>query len=318
MAATNHLRREGREWAVFRFNPHVDAEPEPYRSLVLERQRIQAMEDRIHLIKLTGGRKKKRKIDHTKKEFDMREEYFGFKVVLNMAGCILAEKVKANCTQQEFHRNFRMSDYLFDRIHTDLTDPVWGCTRFLRRPDAVGHFGPSSIQKMYSVIQQLAFGSCSFAVKDFSGVRSDLGRECMYDFCKFIVRRYGREYLGRWDAAAMKAEMAANEKRGFPGMLGSIDCCHWMWHRCLVAWQGQFQDRLGKRSIVVEAIAGGDTYIHQAFVGLPGSLNDINIMSRTDLQHKYMMSAAIDHEFKLDGDTFTGTFYTQWPPMFFE
>ena len=49
MAATNAIRREGREWATFRFNPHEDADPEPYRSLVLERQRIQAMEDRIYL-----------------------------------------------------------------------------------------------------------------------------------------------------------------------------------------------------------------------------------------------------------------------------
>ena len=315
MAATSAICREGREWAVFRFNPHVDDDPEPYRTLVLERQRIQAMEDRIHLAKLRGGRKRKRIPDHAKQEFEMRQDYFGFKVVLNLARCILAEKVKANCTQQKFHRNFRMSDYLFDRIHMDITDPVWGL--FLGRPDAVGQKGPSSIQRMYSVIHRLAFGSCSFAVKDYSGVRSDLGRDCLYDFCKFIIRRYGRDYLGKWDKAAMLAEMAANEKRGFPGMLGSIDCCHWVWHRCPVALQGQFQDRLGKRSRVVEAIAGVDTYIHQAFVWLPGSLNDINIMSRTDLQHKYMMSAAFDHEYKLDGDTFTGTFYTQWPQMFF-
>ena len=64
---------------------------------------------------------------------------------------------------------------------------------------------------------------------------------------------------------------------------------------------------------MVEAIAGHDMYIHQAFVGLPGSLNDINIMSRTDMQHKYMMSAAFDHSYKLDGDSFTGTSYTQLP-----
>ena len=206
-----------------------------------------------------------------------------------------------------------MSDYLFDRIHMDITDPVWGCTRFLGRPDAVGQQGPSSIQRMYSVIHQLAFGSCSFAVKDYSGVRSDLGRECLYDFCKFMIRHYRREFLGRWDKAAMLAEMAANEKRGFLGMIGSIGCCHWQWHRCPIAWQGQFGDRKGERSIVVEAIARHDTYIHQAFVGLPGSLNDINIMSRTDLQHKYMMSAAFDHAYELDGDSFTGTSYPQWP-----
>ena len=152
MAASSQIRRDPREWAVFRFNPHVEADPEPYKSLLLERQRIQDMEDRIHLRKMTGGRKRKRVIVHAKKEHDMRKENFGFKEIVNRAGCILAEAVAAECTKQEFHRNFRMSDYLFDRIHKDITDPKWGCTRFLKRPDAVGHFGPSPVQKMYSVI----------------------------------------------------------------------------------------------------------------------------------------------------------------------
>ena len=116
----------------------------------------------------------------------------------------------------------------------------------------------------------------------------------------------------------MKAEMDVNEKRGFPGMIGSIDCCHWQWHRCPIAWQGQFQDRKHQRSLVVEAIAGHDTYFHQAFAGLPGSLNDIKIMGRTDLQHKYMMSSAFDHAYKLYGDSFTGTFCTQRPQSGFE
>ena len=88
---------------------------------------------------------------------------------------------------------------------------------------------------------------------------------------------------------------------------------HWVWHRCPIAWQGQYQDRNHERSIVVEAIAGHDMNFFQAFVGLPGSLNDINIMGRTDLQNKYMSSTAYNHSFDLDGDPFTGTFslYTQ-------
>ena len=313
MSATNHFRREEHEWATFRFNPNEPDNPEPYRSLVLERQRIQAIEDRIYLAKLNGGRKRRRVTDHAKKEFNLREEYFGFKAIKNLAGCILAEEVPAKCTPEEFHRNFRMSDYLFDKIHKDITDPVWGCNLFLGRPDAVGRVGPSSIQRMYSVLQQLAFGVCAFAVKDFSGVREELGRECLYAFYRFIIRRYGREYVGRWDTAAMEIEMAANEKRGFPGMIGSIDCCHWQWHRCPVAWQGQYQDRNHERSIVVEAVAGHDMYFHQAFVGLPGSLNDINILSRTDLQLKYMQSHAFKHEFKLDGEKWKGILHPFHP-----
>ena len=180
---------------------------------------------RIAKALLSGGRKRRRVTDHAAKEHEMRKEYFGRPAVKNRAGAILVDKVKATCTEDEFHRTFRMSDYLFDRIYKDITDKKYGYTLFLGRPDAVGRVGASAVQRMYSVIQQLAFGVCSYAVKDYGGVRQELGRECLYAFCRFIIRRYGREYVGRWDKEEMEAEMAANEKRGFPGMIGSIDCC---------------------------------------------------------------------------------------------
>ena len=236
----------------------------------------------------------------------MMEDYFGFPPRLNKRGAILAAKVKAACTEAEFHRSFRMSDYMFDRIHANIRDKEYGHPLFMNLANAIGNKGASSLQRMYSVVMQLANGVSSFAVKDYSGVRADLGRDCLYAFCRFIIRRYGPQYINRWDKDEMEKEMAVNATRGFPGMLGSIDCCHWKWHRCPIAWQGQYCDRERNRSIVVEAIAGHDMYFLQAFVGLPGSLNDISVMGRTDLQHKYMMSIAFDHKFLLDGEEQTG------------
>ena len=53
--------------------------------------------------------------------------------------------------------------------------------------------------------------------------------------------------------------------------MGSIDCTHWQWKNCPIAWQGMYQDRKHKRSIVVEAICGHDMYFYQVYVGLPRS-----------------------------------------------
>ena len=154
-----------------------------------------------------------------------------------------------------------LSHNLFDIIHVDIKDPKYGCVLFLGRPGVVDRVGASSMQRMYPVLYQLANGVCAFAVKDYSGVQCELGRDCLYAFCRFIIRRYGREYVGRWDKKELKAEMAAKKKRGFPEMIDTIDYCHWVWHRCPIAWQGQYQDINGKRSIVEEAIVGVVPYI---------------------------------------------------------
>ena len=46
-----------------------------------------------------------------------------------------------------------------------------------------------------------------------------------------------------------------NEARGFPGMLGSIDCMHWYWKNCPKAWAGQYLGKDGTPSLVLEVSA---------------------------------------------------------------
>ena len=46
-----------------------------------------------------------------------------------------------------------------------------------------------------------------------------------------------------------------NEERGWPGMLGSIDCMHWRWKNCPVASAGQYTGHKRKPTIVLEAVA---------------------------------------------------------------
>ena len=70
-------------------------------------------------------------------------------------------------------------------------------------------------------------------------------------------------------------------KRGFPGMLGSLDFMHWTWKNCPTAYHGQYVGKEKEPAIILEAIASYDTWIWHAFFGLPGTLNDINVLDQS-------------------------------------
>ena len=74
-------------------------------------------------------------------------------------------------------------------------------------------------------------------------------------------------------------------------------------------WQGQFQDRNGHRSVIAEAIAGHDMYFWHAFVGCPGSLNDLNVMGVSSLCGTYMRSAAATTKYMIGDTEFEGCFF---------
>jgi hypothetical protein len=38
-------------------------------------------------------------------------------------------------------------------------------------------------------------------------------------------------------------------------MFASLDCMHYQWKICPIAWQGQFQDKDGNRSITLKVVA---------------------------------------------------------------
>ena len=64
--------------------------------------------------------------------------------------------------------------------------------------------------------------------------------------------------------AARLLEM--NKARGFPGMLGSIDCVHWSWKICPKVCHGQFHGQNKGSTIILEAVADQETWIWHAFI----------------------------------------------------
>ncbi|GAA0186122.1 hypothetical protein LIER_33410 [Lithospermum erythrorhizon] len=65
-------------------------------------------------------------------------------------------------------------------------------------------------------------------------------------------------------------------------MIGSIDCMHWKLKNCPKAWKWQFtSDHKGVSTVILKAVASYDLWIWHAFFGLPGTLNDINVLDRS-------------------------------------
>ncbi|CAN6724527.1 unnamed protein product [Malus baccata var. baccata] len=54
---------------------------------------------------------------------------------------------------------------------------------------------------------------------------------------------YKDEYLREPNQEDLNRLLHKAEDRGFPGMIGSLDCMHWEWKNCPTGWQGSFSGR---------------------------------------------------------------------------
>ena len=305
MSTLSELREESHVWATQDYDADADDEAEKsYRIHIRERDELLVqLETRKRKLR-SCGRKKRRPQYHDEAHTRIIRDYFGYKAVIDDTGVTIKIKESARFTEAKFHRRFRMSSDQFQTIHDDITDPEIGDSFFQFAPDASRRKGASNIQKIVAAVRQLAYGASSDHVHEYTGVAYQTAKKALKKFRRWVIRTYGDEFLNSWGEAEIRKEMEVNAKRGFPGMMGSIDCTHWQWKNCPIAWQGMYQDRNHKRSIVAEAICGHDMYFYQVYVGLPGSLNDIAIMGQTTMQSNYVESGAIDMTYTVAGEEF--------------
>ncbi|XP_066338381.1 uncharacterized protein [Miscanthus floridulus] len=178
-----------------------------------------------------------------------------------------------------FRRRFRMSRPLFQRIVDALGQ--WS-DYFTQRVDAVNRQGLSPLQKCTAAIRQLATGSCADELDEYLKIGETTAMEALKKFVKGVREVFGERYLRRPTMEDTERLLKLGEKRGFPGMFGSIDCMHWQWERCPNAWKGQFTRGDQKvPTLILEAVASHDLLIWHAFFGVAGSNNDINVLNQS-------------------------------------
>ncbi|XP_062213754.1 uncharacterized protein LOC133914736 [Phragmites australis] len=205
-----------------------------------------------------------------------------------------------------FRRRFRMKRDLYCKIVKEVEDhDPW----FQQRRNATGELGLSSLQKVTAAFRMLAYDAPADSLDECLWLGESTIIESMRRFMRAIVEVFGDEYLRASNEEDTARLLDMNQRRGFPGVLGSIDCMHWRWKNCPTAWSGSFRGHVNAPTIILEAVASQDLWIWHAFFGMPGSLNDINVLHRSHLLDNLAGGVAPKVHYSINGHHYTMGYY---------
>jgi len=137
---------------------------------------------------------------------------------------------------------------------------------FVQKRNAAGKLGLSCLQKVTAAFRMLAYGIPADAMDEKIRIAESSIIESLKRFVKAIVEVFEDEYLRSPNDNDTARLLALGEERGFPGMLGSIDCMHWKWKNCPSAWQGMYCGHVHEPIIILEAVASHNLWIWHAFL----------------------------------------------------
>lgn len=137
------------------------------------------------------------------------------------------------------------------------------------------------MQRITGSLKIMAYGKPADEVDEYAAMSETAALESLKQFTRSVVHCFGSEYLRSPTSSDMERILRINTVRGFPGMAGSIDCQHYEWKNCPAQLAGQYKGKGKKPSIILEGIADGDLWLWYVFYGLPGSLNDLNVLDKS-------------------------------------
>ncbi|XP_074266901.1 uncharacterized protein LOC141590193 [Silene latifolia] len=171
-----------------------------------------------------------------------------------------------------------MRRYLFLRVVNGVQA---ASDYFVDRPDAMVGAVLPRCEKCTMAIRMLAYGDSANGIDEYLRVGESTARECFEYFTNAVISHFRNEYLRIPTVEDTQRLLQIGASRGFPGMLGTIDCMHWKWKNCPNAWKGQFQGRNSSPAVILEAVASQDLWIWHSYFGTPGSANDLNVLNRS-------------------------------------
>ncbi|WCJ21321.1 hypothetical protein M5689_003483 [Euphorbia peplus] len=205
-----------------------------------------------------------------------------------------------------FRRRFRMRGSLFLRIQRAMEEHD---RYFVQRTNAVEVCGLSSLQQITVAMRMLVYETPANDVDEYVRISESTTIKSLRRFVKGVVEVFGNEYLRRHIDTDVVRLLAISEERGFPGMLGSIDCMHWKWKNCPTAWHGTYTGHIREPTIILEAITSYDLLIWHAFLGLLGSLDDINVLYRSHVFAELAEGRGLEVRYTINGRNYNMGYY---------
>jgi hypothetical protein len=206
-----------------------------------------------------------------------------------------------------FRRRYRTRRQLFLRIMRRLGEYS---PYFTQREDACNRRGLSPLQKCTAALRLLAYGGTADSIDEYLKLARSTALDCLEKFCEGIIHCYGDEFCCRPNIVDTQCLLAKAEERGFPGMLGSINCMHWQWRNCPVAHAGQFtRGDIKHPTIILVAVATYDRWIWHAFFVVVGSNNDINVLNQSPLFTDVLRGEAPVVNFMVNGHEYNRCYY---------
>ncbi|XP_047320429.1 uncharacterized protein LOC124924432 [Impatiens glandulifera] len=119
----------------------------------------------------------------------------------------------------------------------------------------------------------------------------------------------GTEYLRKPNSDDIVKLLQVGEARGFPRMLGSIDCMHWRCKNCPTTWKGMFTGHCHEPTLILKVVVSYNLWIWHAFFGLPGSHNDINVLERSHVFSEITRGKGPSVNYSINGHDYNLGYY---------
>lgn len=163
---------------------------------------------------------------------------------------------------------------IFDRLLERKSDYLVSGNRCI----AAGKKGISPFVKVTAALRMLCYAAPAGSLEEAYQIGESTALMSLKDFCRAVVAAFDKDYLSTpkgVDIIRIEQQFA---EVVFPGCVGCVDCSKWELCACPKAEHGITVGKDQALSLKMELVCDLDIRVWSLFCGLPGMLNDLNVL----------------------------------------